>query len=964
MKNFIATLLFGVLLSNSFAQSKSPVTVQAQDLENGFKNPPKSARPYTFWNWVNGNVSKDGITKDLETMKTLGISGFELFDAGFNFPNGGLIYNSPQYHNMVKFTLSEANRLGLEAGFHNASGWSSSGGPWITPELSMKTLVWSETKLVGGQAKIIALNTPDLNLFKGKPGHTTNNNTFYKDVVVLAFPTPISDTTRLQNWEEKSLRSLAAEPEKFIATTASYEDAIIFEKEIVNISDNMDMTGKLNWTVPSGNWTIIRFGYTSNGALNRPASRGAIGLEVDKLSRKAVEVHWNEIVEKLIKDAEDSPSLSTIVIDSYEVGNQNWTDDFINEFKNKRGYDITSKLLCATGRIVDNTETTERVLWDIRATINELMQKNYFGYFAEKCHAKGLKLTIEPYGNGTFDAPQTTLIADIPMTEFWQGPVRNLWQWTSQIVSSGAHLSGKSIVGAEAFTSIKGDWKDSPQSLKAMGDLAFINGTNRYYLHSMVHQPFHQDVLPGMTFSRFGGHFNRNNTWFSKSKSWMDYIARCQFILQQGIYKADILALYGDERGFNNFIGQTEPVDMKSISGKSFDLGGMSSLNNLSVDANGDIRVSANGKLLENRYKVLLLKRANLMLPENVEKLAALADKGAKIFAPKPLRSPSLSDYAKADKKIEALIKKYWDKGIIQNPKDFNDALKSIPADCTTPDSIYFNHHQTIGRDFYFISSQKKSSTLAKIKFNIQGKQPEIWDALTGEINDAENWAVLPEGFTEVTLPLDASASCFVVFSKATSKQSAAKMLITKPLLSLTGKWTVEFDTVWGTKKPIVLDSLMSLSLHNNEEVKYFSGTATYSKSFTVSANKLKKKQSVYLDLGDVEVLAKVKLNGKDLGTLWTYPFKINITSALKNGINFLEIEVTNLWINRLIGDGRLPAYPANPNEFPKWMSSGEAPPKDIPLRTFSAFNHWKANDKLVPSGLMGPVIIAVETKK
>lgn len=939
---------------------------QSQTIEQSFKNPPKSARPYTWWHWVDGNISKQGITKDLEAMKAVGIAGYQQFDGGLGFPNGGVLYNTPQYHEMVKFALSEANRLGLDAGFNNASGWSSSGGPWITPELSMKMVVWSEAKISGGSSSNITLNIPALNVSRGKPGMSKDSIFFYKDISVFAFLNPLDDTLRLANWREKSLNSKDAKPNKFISAKSFSPEAIIDSKSIIDLTSKMDASGKLNWIAPAGNWTIIRMGYTTTAAVNRPASNGGGGLEVDKLSRKAVELHWNAIVEKLIADAGGKPVLSNILIDSYEVGMQNWTDDFASQFLKLRGYDIMPKLVCMTGRVIDNVETTERVLWDLRTTVAELMHKNYFEFFAEKCHEKGLKLAIEPYGSGSFDAPTATLIADIAMTEFWQETdrVNTLWQWTSQIVSSGVHLGGKTIVGAEALTSIKGDWRESPQTLKTIGDKSFINGVNRYYLHTMVHQPFNEDVKPGMTFGPYGGQFHRNNTWYTKSKSWMDYIARCQFILQQGIYKADILTLYGDERGFNNFISGVETVDMKSPMGLSFDLGGIGTLQNLSVDANGDIRVTANGKLLENRYKVLLLKRADLMLLQTIEKLGGLADKGAKIYAPRPLRSPSLTNYIEADKKIQALVKRYWDKGLIKDIKEFDAAIKSIPADCTAPDSVFFNHRKTINSDFYFISNQKKVNTEATLTFNVSGKQPEIWDAITGETTDASNWKAISNGFTEVQLPLTAGASCFVVFRKATTaKGLATATLFSEPLLKLDGKWTVNFDPKWGPKNPIVLDSLASLSLQSTDEVKYFSGTATYSKTFTITSNQLQKNKPVYINLGNVQVLAKVIVNGKEFGTLWMPPFKTNIASALKPGENLLQVEVTNLWVNRLIGDDRLPAFTKNPREFPSWLTAGEAPPTNIPFRTFSVSKQWKATDKLVPSGLIGPVVLEVEIK-
>jgi len=566
---FITFLLVGL--------SKFPAL--AQDIEKSFQTPPASSRPYTWWHWMNGNITKEGITKDLEAMKLVGLGGFQQFDAGLAVPVGNILFNSDQYHDLIKFTVKEAERLGLDMGFNNSSGWSSTGGPWITPENSMKVLIWSELKINKGVSTPIKLVLPEINKDQQK-GKDPKKYDFYRDVAVFAFPTPKDDEYRLKDWQEKTLYSPDAKADQFVPYTKNAPaDAIISEGKVLNLTDKMDSHGKLNWEPSGGNWTVVRMGYTTTGAEVRPGSKGGSGLEVDKLSRKAVDIHWDALINKIIADADGSTALTTVLIDSYEVGMNNWTENFDHEFFKRHGYHIIPYLLCMTGRVLDNTETTERVLWDVRSTVAELMQENYFGYFAEKCHERGLKLAIEPYGSGTFDAPVTTLLADIPMTEFWQAPVRNLWEWTSQIVSSGVHLSGGSIVGEESFTSMDGDWRSHPYLLKQYGDRAFANGVNRYYFHTFVHQPFNDGVKPGMTFGRFGGNFHRNNTWYLKSKAWMDYIARCQFIFQQGSWQADVLALYGDERGFNNFLSKKEAPDMQNISGKKFDLGGIGSLN-------------------------------------------------------------------------------------------------------------------------------------------------------------------------------------------------------------------------------------------------------------------------------------------------------------------------------------------------------------------------------------------------
>jgi hypothetical protein len=940
---------FKPILGPAFLGLLLTASASASPVDDGFKNPPDSAKPHTWWHWLNGNVTRQGITKDLEAMKAVGLGGFQQFDVGLKMIEGPVVYNSKAFHELMAHAIAEANRLGLEAGFNNASGWSSSGGPWITPETSMKTLVWSEMTVLGGEAQAIVLSVPDLREDQQKQAKSSKTD-FYHDVAVLAFPTPKDEKFRIKNWSEKTLQNSGAKSESFgpdLRTAPA--NAIIAANQVIVLSDRMNAQGKLNWTPPAGEWTVMRIGYTSTRAMNRPGSKGGIGLEVDKLSRKAVDVHWNALVGKVIADAKGAPAFTTILIDSYEVGMNNWTEDFQQEFRKRRGYDLIPRLLCISGRVLDNTETTERVLWDLRSTVAELMHENYFGYFAEKCHALGLKLAIEPYGSGTFDAPTVGQLADVPMTEFWQGEIRNLWQWTGQVVTSAAHLTGRHVVGAESLTSMKGDWKDHPYTLKKFGDQAFAQGVNRYYFHTFAHQPWNDSVKPGMTMGGFGGNFHRNNTWFPKSKAWMDYIARCQFIMQSGTYQADVLALYGDERGFNNFLGAKEPPDMKESPGIRFDLGGMSSLENLSVDANHEIRVTFGGKMLDTRYKVLLLKRADLMTPAHVAKLGALADQGAKIFAPKPLRAPSLQDHAKADQALQALVKRYWDTKLIKEPKEFNTASAALVPDCEVPEGILFNRHRIGADDYYFISNQKNEAREINAKFRVSGKQPELWNPLTGEITGAPNWKALEDGRTEVNLSMTQLDSLFVVFRKpATDKGKTTPTAAPAELLTLDNKWTVAFDPKWGPKQPVALDRLMPWNESSNEEVKYFSGTAIYRTTFELP----KSDTQLVLDLGDVQVLARVTLNGKDLGTLWKPPFVVKIGDVAKAGINKLEVEITNLWVNRLIGDERLPKF----DKEPEWLLAGKPIPDNAPRKTFAVSNHWKKDSPLLPSGLIGPV--------
>jgi len=969
LKWLVLTTLVCLMIGNysvkggDVAENGKVDRAQRSTLESGFKSPPDSSRPYTWWHWVNGNVSKEGISKDLEAMKAVGIGGFVLFDGSVGIPVGPIVYNSEEEHQLRSFAVAEADRLGLDSGFNNASGWSSTGGPWVPPEQSMKMLVWSETPRGAGDTGPVTLG---IGKRIGKKGHHMIDVDFYRDVAVLAYPTPKNDEYRLERWQNKGLYDHHSKGIHFIPDLRDAPaDAVIAADSVIDLTDRMDADGNLDWVPDSGEWTVVRFGFISTGAQNKPATEGGTGLEIDKLSRKAVDLHWEAYVNKLIADGKGKPALTTICIDSYEVGMQNWTDDFPQEFSKRRGYDLVPMMVALTGRIVNDTETSERILWDLRVTVTEMMQENYFGYFAEKCHQLGLKLQLEPYGSGPFDAAATALIGDTVLTEFWQRESdRNLWTWTAQIVPSGAHLSGNPIVGAEAFTSLRADWTAHPSYLKKWGDRAFARGINRYYFHTFAHQPFDDSVQPGMTFGPYGGSFHRNNTWFLKSRGWMDYIARCQFLMQSGSYQADVLVLYGDERGFNSFLDGREPIDMNEIPGLNFDLGGMASLNDLSVDDQGLIRVTHKGKRLDTGYQVLLLKRAELMLPERVAKLGELADQGAKIFAPKPLRSPSYSNHKKADARLSALVKKYWHSGLIQTPEAFNKAVEKLTKDCELPELVFFNHHRTGEDDFYFISNQQEDAREVTATFRVSGKQPELWNPLTGETCEASNWKALDGGRTEVRLDLPPSGSLFVVFRKPTKlKGKLAPKLRDKELMPLNDNWTVTFDPKWGPKKPVKFDKLIPWNKSADEQIKYFSGSAVYRKTFTLP--KINNASSLKLDLGQVDVMARVKLNGKYLGLLWCPPFQVAIGKIAKPGKNSLEIEVMNLWVNRFIGDEVFPYK----NIYPQ-IREGQPLPIDSQRKTFEFrfggrnAKHWKQTDALRPSGLIGPVRLYEEVEK
>lgn len=453
----------------------STLTVLAGDsLRSGFTNSPESAKARTWWHWVDGNITKEGITADLEAMSRVGIQEVQLFNADMGYPEGGIAYLSDEWLELFKFAVLEAKRLGMEMGFNNGAGWSSSGGPWVTPEYAMQTVVYSEVECRGG------------GVFKEKLPLPTTKRDYYKDIAVLAFPKPLQDI-RIDELELKTLSGHSFRNHLEPDTKTIPRSALIDKSRILDLTSGLSDDGMLEHNLPEGDWVILRLGHTPTGQQNAPAVTGGRGLECDKMSRTAVDVYWKGGIQPILDKLGPlvGTSLVNCIIDSYEVGCNNWTSGFRKEFKRLRGYDCLPYLLTLAGYYVDSGETTERFLWDFRRTIGDLMAANYYGHFRELCHREGLRLSIEPYG-GPFECLQVGGMGDIVMSEFWSG--ENIFFDSPKFVASAAHVNGKTFVGAESFTNL-GGWLDHPATLKPIGDRAWTEGINRLIFHTYVHQP-------------------------------------------------------------------------------------------------------------------------------------------------------------------------------------------------------------------------------------------------------------------------------------------------------------------------------------------------------------------------------------------------------------------------------------------------------------------------------------------
>ncbi|MDB6018176.1 MAG: Alpha-L-arabinofuranosidase precursor [Pedosphaera sp.] len=516
-------LIVMLLVSSTVLSGASPA------LEAGFVQPPNSVRPWVYWFWINGNISKEGITADLEAMQRVGIGGVLIMEVDPGLPAGPVSFASAQWLELFRFACEEAKRLGLEVNFNNDAGWAGSAGPWITPELSMQKVVWTETEIHGPRHFEEVLPEP-----KRVAG-------YYRDIAVLAFPTPLDDTYRIADIDLKA---------SFISKSSPYGSKMgipslpitfaelpiekkIDRSQILNLTAKMK-NGILSWDVPEGNWTVLRFGHTSTGKDNHPTPESGRGLECDKLSKAAIEVHFAAFLEKIL--AEVGPlagqTLVSTHIDSWESDSQNWTPLFREEFQKRNGYDLLPFLPVLTGRVLGGLEISERFLWDFRKAISDLLNDNYAGRLRQLANQHGLRLSIEAYDNTPGDDMSYAGRADEPQAEFWFGRdyfpgVYRSWEWCAGAVSA-AHVYGKPIVAAEAFTSMPGEnWLAHPASIKSLGDWAFCEGINRFIFHRYAMQPW-KDRKPGMTMGAWGLHYERTQTWWEQTKPWHEYVARCQ----------------------------------------------------------------------------------------------------------------------------------------------------------------------------------------------------------------------------------------------------------------------------------------------------------------------------------------------------------------------------------------------------------------------------------------------------
>jgi len=986
---FVFTYLLILFAIQSFAQNSK---IEKQSLEQLFQNPPISAKPYVWWHWMGSNFSKSGITKDLEAMKAQGIGGATIFNLSsavqeshvptLNNPWPNQTYRSAAYWDAIKHAIAEAKRLGLELGIHNTVGYSTTGGPWITEERAMKKLVWSKQIITQNQSTNIVINKPAPvidSIGWGRRSLPFLSSTWYKDIAYLAIA--LKDSNRYEN--------------------------------CIDVTKKFDTTGKLITTLPAGDWIVYRIGYAPTMSTPHPAPDEIMTtcLEADKMSQAQSEFHWNTVIKPMKQyfGKEFGTSFKHMLIDSYEAGYQNWTDDFRQEFIKRKSYDPMPWLLTFSSavsfnvagnsekRIRNSQQATTRFDWDFKDVIAQLYYEK--GWLTAKSilQKNNLKLQFEAYG-GPFNTVSGSALADIPMAEFWT--VRKVT--FNPDIAGAARAAGKRVVGAESFTGAPtySQYNEDPAFLKPSAVGAYGLGINRLILHHWVHQPFDDKYQPGMGMGWWGTHFSRYQTWAEPGKAFFNFLAKTQVMLQYGEQVSDYLCLE------KNTDEQADVISVQDFLQQNIQV------------TNGKIVLPSGRK-----YPFLVLPDGNKILPEVLFKIESLVKKGAIIVGNKPTESYSLKNYPACDEQIRSIANGLWNNtnnatSKTQVFKTKDEALQhlSIEPDwkIEQADSTHLvkciHRTGTSGEVYYLANTHKKLQDII-VSFKQSNLQPELWNPEDGTITNVPIWNEV-NGRTYVQMNLKDFQSVFVVFRKksnsivhATSlKVVEGKTLVNvqnqiKPIIfanaaatvsveysnnktqsfifakpdtiALQNNWQVHFIPKIDIQFTLSFTQLIDFSKHTNNKVKYFAGTAIYKQ--IISINSIDNNKRLLLDLGTLNDIASVKINGKNAGVLWYPPYQVDVTNLLLKGDNSIEIAVTNNWANRLIGDEQEPADFEWGSDrgtngraikaYPDWFINNQPRPSKG-RKTFSVWYYYRTDSKLQPAGLVGTVQLIYQNIK
>jgi hypothetical protein len=760
---------------------------------------------------------------------------------------------------------------------------------------------------------------------------------------------------RVNHFEEKaafaSAVNLESEP-----TPAVPASDVIRKADVIDLNAKMRKDGTLDWSAPAGDWIVMRLGYSLTGRQNHPASPEATGLEVDKLDPVAVRAYFDNYLDQY-EDATGGlmgkHGLQYVVTDSWEAGVANWTGRMMDEFEKRRGYSMLPWLPVLTGRIVESAEASDEFLWDLRATLAELVAQYHYDQLTTLLHARDMGRYTESHeGPGRAfigDGMEVKRTADVPMSAMWTpggfgrdeaAGVAPHYKADVRESASVAHIYGQNLVAAESLTAIGNTWAYSPERLKPTADMELASGLNRFVIHTSVHQPV-DDKVPGLGLGPFGQWFTRHETWAEQARPWVTYLARSSFMLQQGQFVADVLYVYGEDHNVTALCRSKLPPVPE---GYNFDF------LNAGAIASGVLSVS-DGRITTRSgmsYRLLALDPSTeyMTLPV-LRRIRDLVNGGAILVGARPVGTPSLSDDAA---EFESIAAELWGQGtgeravgagVVHAGRSIAEALAAMGV---APDFQYtkphtdtqllYVHRELADGDVYWVNNRNDRVESLKATFRVDGRAAELWRPVTGEMESASYR--IADGRTTVPLKLEPNDAVFVVFRE---KTEVSARTLPEPreeqIDTVGGPWEVRFQPDRGAPPQVTFEGLRPWNESPDPGVKYFSGTATYAKTLQVPDEWFEEGTELWVDLGEVKNLAEVVVNGQSLGIVWTEPFQVNVSEALRPGENALEIRVTNLWVNRLIGDQQ-------PDAARKY--------------TYTTQAFYQADSPLLPSGLLGPV--------
>lgn len=1009
----VAVLLLIASFGNPcFSQEMKP---SADVLREGFAQPPESARPRCYWWWLNGNTTADTITRDLDGMKEKGFGGAILVDADGSGEQGnsevrvGPAVGSPAWTALLVHALDVAQKLGLEISLNITSRWNVGiiGDDGVTPEDAMKQLTWSRTTVEGRGQSVVHLVAPHVENQYGRP------------IAVLAYPlrhgkalpgeleskrNPLPGLEfKIASLETGFSMPAAEEVFRSLPSTAGEEDASVVE--VVDCTQYLGDDGVLRWMVPAGQWEILQIGYTDTEKTLLDGRGHVRGLPLDALSAEAFDHYWQRVVVPLLTVAKPyvGTSLRYLVTDSWEAGGANWTKDFREEFRRRRGYDPVPYLPIVAGRILSSRSVSERFLFDLRRTVADLITQNYYDRFAARANAAGLGTHPEsggPHG-APIDALETFRSASFPQSEFWADSgwhrVEENERFFVKEAASAAHIYGKNLVAAEGPTSMNlSAWSEAlATNVQPAIDHAFTEGLNRIFWHEFTSSPA-QYGKPGQEYFA-GTHLNPNVTWWSQAAPFLRSQARAQFLLQQGNPVSDLLYYYGEQ--VPGFVRSKSDDPAHLLPGYDYDVVNEDALLHR-MRMHGAEIVTPEGV----SYRALALPASRTLSAAALEWVARYVAQGGIVIGEAPSGTLGIDSQPDARADYEQKVKTLWS----QCEKSFSPEQKAhvlcvgqarkalallgvapdlsftLAADSSSDERAHafdFVHRHTATAEIYFVRNTLSATTKATLSFRVKNQVPELWSPDAGTITDAVLYRNTADGRTEVPLTMPAYGSVFVVFehaakthlvrltrdgedvfpSTAQGKDVFAERgdLVTRSAghylaidaeghesaWSLSAEqnalknahWTLSFPEGWGAPSSIAVSDFASWTESKDPGVRYFSGTATYRTSVQISEAQISSDEELWLDLGSVREIATVRVNGHEAGTRWRAPYAVRLDAYLHAGENQIEIEVSNLWPNRLIGD-------LQPGAAKKYTQTN--------------VHAYREDSPLLPSGILAPVLM------